>query len=259
MSQVYVREEDQCEEEGIKVRTKNTEILDLRSDPKVNQMRVQVEAMCQRSTAVQITSQRTYDQAVAQRDALKTMLQNIDDLFEPMRKSTNDAHQSVLSTKSSLHDPVDRAIKKRSTDIIEWEEQKERERLEEEQRLEAEVHKKAERQRKSLVTRARNRGDDEEADALEDAPLDVAPVEVQATYKKNSAVIRRTTYKGEVTDFFELVKFVAKNKHFIHLLEANMREVHKLANSQQSALAVPGLRAVPSTTLASVSRRGEDD
>lgn len=235
-----------------------TAILDPRADPKVGQMRKRVEEMIRQSTSVPITNQRTYDRAVAERAGLKTLMENIDELFEPMRVNAYAAYKSVLSTKASLHDPVEQGIKLRTQDILEWEDKKEEERQAEQTRLEEEALRKAEKARKGQITKAKNRGDKETAERLEDAPLDVAPVEVDDTYKKSDAISRRTTYRGEVVDLYELVKFVAKDKHFIHLLEANMREVNRLANSQQARLSVPGLKAVPNKSLASVNRRDDD-
>lgn len=232
-------------------------ILNPRTDPQVNQMKSRVESMCRVAIATQIVSQKNYDSAVANRLQLQQMLRNIDELFEPMRIAAHNAYKAVLITKGSLHDPVEAAIKQTSRDIVTWEELQERSREEARQHKQAEADRAAAEKRQRDIRNAKKRGDNERVEQLEDAPLEVEEVEVEETYQKNSGVSRRRIYRGEVTDLLALVKFVAKNKHFIHLLSPNMSAINTLAKDQKGMLSIPGLKSTSSTSLATIRR--DDD
>ena len=252
---MHVREAITSQEVKVK---KTDAILDPRSDPKVNQMRSQVEALCARKVSIQVSNQKTYDAAVQERKELQEMLVNIDEFFEPARVASYNAYKAILNTKASLHDPVEAAIKKRTQDIVNWELECEKLRQQEEQRLLEESTKEAQKKREAEIKKAKRRGDTDAVERLQDAPLEVEEVEVEEAYEKNKDVSRRKTYKGEVTDLYQLIKFVAKNKHFIHLLSPNMSAINTLAKNQKDTMSIPGLKAIPIYGLATI-RRDDDD
>jgi hypothetical protein len=74
---------------------------------------------------------------------------------------------------------------------------------------------------------------------------DTAPAPVAApTFNRVKGLGHRENWCAEVTDFYALVKAVAKDKKLLPLLEANMPALNAQARSLKTAMQLPGVRAV---------------
>lgn len=59
-----------------------------------------------------------------------------------------------------------------------------------------------------------------------------------------AGVSTRTTWKAEVTDLHELVRYVAAHPEWLALLTADMTQLNTLARSQKNRMQIPGVKAV---------------
>lgn len=206
--------------------------------------------------SIVVKDQKSYDKAVNARAAMKQFIDGVTTLFEPMRQTAYAAWKQVTATRDSVIAPVEEALKEQNKQLSAFveEQEEEQKRLEEEELERQRV--KAEKKRQREVAAAKKKGYDPEAiKALEKAPLEVGPIEVVSTYVKSDELTQKKLWRCEVTNKLALVKFVAKNPHFIHLLDANQSELNNLARRQQKALNIPGVKAIGETTVASVGKR----
>ena len=73
----------------------------------------------------------------------------------------------------------------------------------------------------------------------------MAPVvQVKAEVAKVSGVITTKRWKAEVVNVEALIKFVAKNPKWAHLLKPDTAALNALARSQKAAMEIPGVLAV---------------
>lgn len=232
--------------------------VDSKEAAQIAALKQQVEEALARNTNLAITNQKTYDLAVDERVSLMSQLEFIDALFEPMRKRAYDALQAVYMTKRALRDPVEARLKSRNSSITEWDDAQEDLRKIKEQEVLAQNTAEAEKRRKRQIAGAKRKGNTALVEMLGEAPLDIQPVVVEDTYEKSDDISIRAKWEGEVTDFWKLVKFVAKNKHFLHLLEPSMTPINQLARSQKELLTIPGLKANKAKSVAKNSARSRN-
>ncbi len=221
------------------------------------EVRAQALELVGQSRAIAIMDQKTYDLAVDDRGRLKSLVEQIEERFaEPIRKA-HEAHKAVLALRNELRSPVEAALQERNKQLVAWtEELEDRRRLEEERLLE-EARKAAEKLRQREIKVLKRKGYDEESiQAVADAPLRVASIEVGEQYQKSDAITDGVTWSCEVVDKLAFIKWVAKNARVAHqYLEVDQAEVNRLAKSQQSLLDIPGLRAVPKTVIRDKPKR----
>jgi hypothetical protein len=130
-----------------------------------------------------------------------------------------------------------------------------RQRREEAEREIAERRKAAqklaedERLARAVLLENQNRG--AEAVALLEKPLAVPAMAASRAVPKMEGTSITTTWRGEVTDFAELVKAAAADPQYLNLLLPNGPAINALAKAMKSNLRVPGLLAVESDTVRS--------
>ncbi len=111
-------------------------------------------------------------------------------------------------------------------------------------RADEEARKEAEKLQKR-AEKAEASGNIEKAQALAATATAVAasaPI-VPATPKVDGLSTAKL-YKGEVTDFAALLRFVADNPMFRNLIEVNQAALNKAASSFKEQLAIPGVKLV---------------
>lgn len=87
----------------------------------------EVSRVEQAALSVEIIDETTYQAAGELLTEIKAQQKSVKDFFEPMRKSTYEAYQAVLSRKSSMDTPLGNAekiLKKKMGDYIQQEEKK---------------------------------------------------------------------------------------------------------------------------------------
>ena len=120
----------------------------------------------------------------------------------------------------------------------------------------AERERIAEVERKRLESRAaaaRESGNEEKADVLEETATQVAPPPPEAPTKA-AGVHTVTTWRAEVTDKMALIKAAAADANLAPYLTVEMPKLNALARSLKGEMNIPGVRAVAETGVAARAR-----
>lgn len=96
-------------------------------------------------------------------------------------------------------------------------------------------------------------GMDDRADELqEEAAVQEAHV-IQSAAPKIEGVHTRVTWKAEVVDKMEFIKFIGENSHLHGLLLINQSALNAQARSLKDSLDLPGIKVVPEKSIAARS------
>lgn len=216
---------------------------------------VEQEALEMRSmlAAIAITDQVSYDRAVDARIGAKGWIKGAEEFFDGLVKPAYVAYKNLLDTKKKVIGPVENTVAAINLELLKWDKEQEQIRRAEQQRLENEALAEAERQREEDAKHLAATGADEETvAAVLSEPVQVtAPVVAARTYEASKAVQYRDHWQAEVTDLHALVKFVAKNKGHIALLQPNPSALNNLAKALKQTLGIPGIKAVNKRLVAS--------
>lgn len=182
------------------------------------------------------------DQTVKDLDA---MLKEIDNTFKPIADKAFQAHRAVTGKWKEVKQPLEDA-KIYLVNQVKAYQRKIREEAEAEERRLAEIARKQEEERRlSEAAQAEAEGNYEEAQAIIEEPIFVAPVKVQqpeAPKVDNRKYAVR--WKAKITDKMALIRFVANNPMFQDFLDVNASVANQKARSMGKAMAIPGLQAV---------------
>lgn len=161
--------------------------------------------------------------------------------YRPIKQSL-DAHKKVIiEQERSYLAPVNEARGILRQKQLAWDTEQQRLADEEAKKAEAELRVRAEERRLAEAHKQREAGNAAQAIATLEAPVEVPAVRFEAPKMAGQSV--RTTWKADVTDRLELVKFVANNPAMLHLIEPNMTALNAMARDQKDALNVPGVKA----------------
>jgi hypothetical protein len=121
-------------------------------------------------------------------------------------------------------------------------------------RLRAEAERLAAENREAEIEEAEAAGaTQEEVAVLAQAPLQVAPV-MRSAAPKMAGISQRELWRGEVTDLYALVRFVAENRQYLNLIQANTAAVGAMARTLRSAMNIPGVRVLREANIATRGR-----
>lgn len=133
--------------------------------------------------------------------SLSDMLKEIDAAFDENISMWNKGHKAAVAKKKNYYEPVDtgrRAVKKLMSD---YDLEQERIRQAEQRRLEEIARKEEEERRLQEAILAEESGQKEEAQAILEEPVYVAPVVVaKTTPKMEGGPVYRTVTKFKITD-----------------------------------------------------------
>jgi hypothetical protein len=167
----------------------------------------------------------------------------IKDWCEPNIKRWYDGHKAALAEQKELLEPIEDAEQILKDKVAEYRVRERAERqaaMAEATRQAAEI---ARAEREAQVETLREAGLEGEAEILASSHLAVPPVHL-AEPVKTEGVYTQRRWSAEVIDKMELIRFVAANPHFSHLLEVNTKEANALARAQNESMNIPGLRAI---------------
>jgi hypothetical protein len=204
-----------------------------------------------RSQEIQIFDQGSYNQAVILRNEITGFIDGAKIFFEPMKQKAWESHKEIVAKINQVVKPAEDALKKVNQQLAQWiDQQAELERARQAE-LQESARLEAERDRAKELKKLSKRGYDQASlDLIASEAIIVQPIEVEPTYDPGG-VSARKKWSGEVVDLLALIKFVAKNKQFLYLLEANQTEVNKLARSMRENMDIPGVKIVKETVIAS--------
>jgi hypothetical protein len=189
------------------------------------------------------------------RTNIKTVIDRATAYFEPLRVAAKETYDAVVKKKNEVVKPAEQALAEVNKKLAEYVMAQEQERRRLEQIETDRANRETEKLRQREVKKLERQGYDAESVQLIATQVAVPQVrEIAPTYEAG-AISTRVAYEAEVVDLLALVKFVAKNKRYLYLLEANKTEVNKLARSMREQLDIPGLKLNKKTTIASNSRR----
>jgi hypothetical protein len=179
------------------------------------------------------------------------------DFVEPVRVITYGLYQQALDLKRLLQESLEAKLKVKKNDLLAWDRVQEAIRQENERKLHEEARQQEEERKLQAAAAAEEAGMDEQSVAAILEQPSVAPAPVAApTYTPNRNLSVRDAWCAEVTDFFALVKAVAKKKEWLPLLYAydpdkkTSPNLNAQAKSLKEALAIPGVRAVNKGSVA---------
>lgn len=212
--------------------------------------------------AVVITDQPTYDAAVEARTKGKQFLKDANDWFDSIQKPAYEAYKGILDKRKQVCSPVEDQITAINRGLITWDSEQERLRQVEQRRLEEEARQAAEAERLEMAVSLETNGADAESVAeLLSAPVAMtSAIVAPATYQKSKAVNYRDNFSAEITDFFALVKAVAKDKSKLNLLVGIAKNgdryipgpsLNQLAKALKETMSIPGCRVVNNKVVAS--------
>lgn len=178
-----------------------------------------------------------------------------EEFFSPLLRQAVDTHKAILARKKEVLSPLEKAegIVKSKVTRYNLEQLEKAAKLQRE--LEAAARKAEEDRRLADAAAAVEAGIPEEA-VMEtfDAPIVPMSVAPAPPPPKVQGLSFATTYKAEVTNLLELVRFVAANPSHLALLMANVVSLNAMAKAQKEGLALPGVRVVKEQIARSASR-----
>lgn len=196
--------------------------------------------------AVMCLEERTPDQLAAAAELLKgiaALRNRIKEYHAPNIKRWYEGHKLAKKQEQEMLEPVEEAerlVKEKIADYRAWEREQARIATEAAAKLAREA---AEADRAAQAEALRAEGMQSAAEILEQsrlvipAPPPPAPVETKGVYTQ-------VRWSAKIVDKLAVIRFVAENPQFSHLVEVSQKEANSLARAQQQNLLIPGLEAV---------------
>ena len=200
---------------------------------------------------------------------IKGLRKKIEDTFSPIISAAHRTHQEAIAQRKKIEEPLIVAERYLNGQVTAYHQEIEKKRREEEEIARQEAVK-AEMARRKAEEDERTRqaaeleaaGAKEEAEALlqETVEANQAPVEVYippvATPKAElEGATVKTYWHAEVTDLRALCRAVAEGKAPIACVEPNMTVLNAQARALKKEMAIPGVRAVSTSSMASTGKR----
>jgi len=208
-----------------------------------------------RARAIAIRDQQSYTIAGTLLVDIADFEKQIIDHHKPIKESTHAAHKAAVSAEKRLLDPLQEAKGILRRGIGTWEADQERIRQEIERKAREEAARIEEEMRLQQAMAAEEMGaDDAEIEAIMDTPIPMAAPVVAPTFDRVKGVSTQQRWKAEVIDIKSLCRAVADGFVPETYIEPNMPALNSRARAEKSAMKIPGVRAVPETTVA--VRRG---
>jgi hypothetical protein len=198
-----------------------------------------------------VASQEQLDRANDSLKIIKGMKAQVNDRLGPAVEAAHKAHKTLTSLRADLLEPFDKAEKAIkvacSNYVVAVQREAEKKRL----AAEAEARKQAEEGRIARAEQLEKQGRTAEAHAEIAAPIVVAPPEpVAPPVAIPKGMVPRETWSARVDSLLALVQYVAANPSYIGLLEANQSALNDMARGLKGSMAIPGVVAVSSTSVA---------
>lgn len=198
--------------------------------------------------AFEVNDLETNRQALEAVRRLRAGEKGIQDHFAKSIKDAHAAHKSILSAVAALTGPIAEARSIFDQKTARYESAERIKAQEEARRLQEEARRAEEERTLMDAINAEADGDNAAAEAILAEPVSAPVVIVAPQIAKVAGLSEQTRWSAEVTDLARLVSHVAKHPELINLLVPNDTALNALARAQQAALAIPGVRAVPTTT-----------
>jgi DNA polymerase III alpha subunit (gram-positive type) len=230
--------------------------------------------------AVIVIDSETYTAAGTLWKSIGDMIKEVKDTFDPICEAANKAHKEATSKRAKYLDPLVTAHKSVKALMSDYDAEQERIRKAEEERLAKIAREEEEKRRKEEQDRldaerkaeeerllneaqtAKDRGDNETAELLTNAaveaseaikeqaaaiaqePIYVAPVVVpKTTPKMAGGPVYREVWAAEIIDIKALCLAVATGKASPECVMGNMPVLNKMAVALKKTMNIPGVKA----------------
>jgi len=211
-----------------------------------------------RAAALVIATHEQYSRAGEFLRAIKGLRNTIAETFRPHISRAHEAHRALVAEQKKAEAPLIDAETILKAKLVSYDEEQERIRRQEEARLRNLARQEEERrhleQAAAMEREAAATGDTQlqaEAEALLDTPIETPVVSVEKATPKVAGLSYSERWSAVVTDKTKLVAYVAANPQYLNLVDANMPALNGLARSLKQAMAVPGVQATSTRTVAS--------
>ncbi len=218
--------------------------------PDTREVETESSALVTQANALTIATKEDHGGALAFLKRTATAKAQVVALFREPKAAAHAAHKAITAAESKLLTPLDDARRIVEAKALAYEDAARRAAEEEQRRLAALAQKAEEERLIAEAIAADAAGDAELAEAIVSEPVSAPVVHVAPAVAKVAGVSSRGVWKAEVTDKLALVRFVAANPSWLHLLEAEMSALNGLAKSQKGQLQIPGVRCVEVRGLA---------
>jgi colicin import membrane protein len=239
--------------------------------PDADQITSRARAALTMVESMTIDSAETYELAADELKAIKTRSKSLEDQRTSITGPINQALKAVNDLFRGPADYLNKAESIIKSKMITYSE--EQKRIAEEERRKAEALIRAEQERLAKeaaekeaqaaaeAQRLIEAGDVEKAAEVQaqatieaaslaaTAQVMTAPA-VQTNVPKASGISTRSVWKAEVVSKSAMIKFIASNPQFEHLLDVNTSAANQLAKALKESMSIPGLKAVEEKTMA---------
>lgn len=197
----------------------------------------------------------TPDQAIAAGEQLKEIKALAKEVENKRKEMTVPINQGLRKINDFFRSPkewLSTAEIYMKTKILKYQQDQELIAQEAQRKADEKVRKKKERL-EARAAAARIAGQEAKADKLEvDAKIQHAPV-ISSPAPKIKGVQTRTTWKANVTDKLELIKYVAENPSMIGLLNVDQSKLNGQARLMKEEFNIPGAEAAAEQSIAARS------
>lgn len=176
---------------------------------------------------------------------IKAIRKKITETFRPIKQKMDAAKQEVLDQERAADAPLKEAESLLSPQIIAWNREQERLRQEEETRLREEARKQEEERQLQDAILAEQHGQKEEAEAIMETPVHVAPVIVPKAVPKVAGLSIRENWKFKIT-----------NERLIprEYLKVDEVKIGQVVRALKSATNIPGVEVYNEGTVSGRQR-----
>ena len=206
--------------------------------------------LLQRASLIVVTSKDEHLGALTIIKNLTGAERVVKDKFGDPKTKAFAAHKAICALEKELLVPLGEAKRVVNVKVTDYEREQLRLAEEERRRLEAAAKKDQEERQLEDAILAEESGNIEEAEAILAEPTIAPVIHVEPEVGKVEGVSERVTWRAEVFDKMEVIKYVARHPEWEGLLDANMPNFNRIARSAREAMQIPGVRAVSETTRA---------
>jgi hypothetical protein len=165
-----------------------------------NEVETRALSVVDQAKSVKVIDAESYVTAGQMYTSIVAMMKEVDDAFDKNIKRWHEGHKGAIADKAKYWNPLDaakRAVKKALGD---YDAEQERIRRAEEARLQEIARKEEEERKLAEAIAAEQSGDKQEAEAIMEEPVYVAPVVVKKEVPKVEGVVFRTVWKFRIID-----------------------------------------------------------
>jgi hypothetical protein len=214
--------------------------LDLAEGQQINEVTTLALSVPEQAKQISIKTMDDYVRAGEIMLTIKAIRKKITETFKPIKQKMDAAKQEVLDQERAADAPLKEAEALLSPQIIAWNREQERLRQEEENRLREEARKQEEERRLQEAILAEQHGQKEEAEAIMETPVQVAPVVVPKSVPKVSGMSIRDNWKFKITN----EKLIPRE-----YLKVDEVKIGQVVRALKSATNIPGIEVYNEGTV----------